>query len=341
MTIRALALTSGETGLEDHRLLIGALLGATDGQWPLDRRGGIFYAPGAADLAGEGMTARIAPFAAVVPGGSSPLQGAYVVVNTDTVEVVIDDGDGDGTRTDVIGVVVNDDRFDESGNTDAAVRVIDEAVDASFIPLHAVDIPQGASAGTGGIPWGSAVQDMRTYTATAGGVVAVPDLAARARLDSVPEGMLVHVNSVGDLYQRNGGDWRGVVGAEARRALLQELDERYLGRPGEWRRVEMTEGVTHKPDDPVEMRATPQGLVFMRGTFVVDDDREVNASKIARAPSGFEPPALVRWSTASGQNRDAGFNSSRLEVRSDGDIYAYNLYDTGWISADNLVYWAS
>lgn len=238
MAIRALALTSGETGLEDHRLLIGALLGATDGQWPLDRRGGIFYSPGAADLTGDGMTARIGPFAAVVPGGSSPLQGAYLVVNTETVEVVLGDGDGTGTRTDVIGVVVNDDLYDESGATAAAVRVVDQAVDTSFIPLYAVDVPQGASAGTGGIPWGSAVQDMRPYTAASGGVVTVPDLSARGRLEAVGEGTLVHVVDRGDLYQfrrqnEGGTDWVPAVGPDAVSRLESRFDERYepIGRP--------------------------------------------------------------------------------------------------------------
>lgn len=124
MTIRTLALASGTTTAEDHRLLVGSLLGGVDGDWPLDRRGGLFYSSGVASISGEGMTATVRPFTGVVSGGSSPLQGSYLVVSSEEVSITLDDGLGTGSRTDLIGVVVRDDVYDDSGRATAEVRIV-------------------------------------------------------------------------------------------------------------------------------------------------------------------------------------------------------------------------
>ncbi|MGW5876719.1 hypothetical protein ACWFMI_09260 [Nocardiopsis terrae] len=231
MSIRSLALRSGQTSAEDHRLLIGSLLGGADGTWPLDRRGGLLYAPGSADLGGTVMTALVRPFAAAVAGGASPLQGTYLVVSTEDTEVVLEDGPSAGSRTDVIGVVVRDDLYDDSGEVVAEVRVVDPEADESYLPLFEVTVGQGASAGNGGIDWpadpGSSlpgnIRDLRDYTASAGGVVTVPDSAARNRLGEVRDGTLVHVGSTRDLYIRDSGQWRPVAGPSAD----ADLDRRY------------------------------------------------------------------------------------------------------------------
>lgn len=88
-------------------------------------------------------------------------------------------------------------------------------------------VPQGASEGTGGVPWGSAVQDRRIYTASAGGVITVPDMASRERLPMLQDGTLVHVLENGDIYLRSGGVWRPVVGAAADSVIEERLDRRY------------------------------------------------------------------------------------------------------------------
>ncbi|CAM3624228.1 hypothetical protein GCM10009799_06040 [Nocardiopsis rhodophaea] len=342
MPIRTLALTSGDTTAEDHRLLVGSLLGGIDTTWPLDRRGGLFYSMGAASLDGEGMVATIRPFTAVVSGASSPLQGPYLVVSSEDTTVLLEDGPGTGPRADLIGVVIRDGAYDDSGTALAEVRVIDPDVDESYLPLFEVTVPQGASEGTGGIPWGSAVQDRRVYTASSGGILTLPDLAARSRLSAVQDGTLAHVVQDGDLYIRISGRWHPIAGKQAESEQLERLDNRFQQHPGEWQRVELESGVNHSGSFPVEVRRTPGGLVHMRGTFIIDEDREkLTSTSIARVPEGFEPFRLTRWVTASQQITAEDKNSTRLEVRSDGRIWVYTLYRPRWIGADNLTYWTN
>ncbi|GAA1457377.1 hypothetical protein NE857_05525 [Nocardiopsis exhalans] len=237
MSIRTLALRSGETSAEDHRLLIGSLLGAADDPWPLHRRGGLMYASGAADLSGFGMTATIRPFSAAVTGRSSPLQGSYLVVSTEDVDIRLEDGPTSGSRTDVVGVVVKDDLYDDSDEVLAEIRVIDPEEDETYLPLFEIIVSQGASTGTDGISWPSQpgaslpsnIRDLRDYTSSAGGVVSVPSVSARNRMDDVRDGTIVHVGATRDLYIRDAGDWRPVAGPAADAAL----DNRYepLGVP--------------------------------------------------------------------------------------------------------------
>ncbi|WP_017588460.1 hypothetical protein [Nocardiopsis ganjiahuensis] len=240
MSVRTLALRSGETSAEDHRLLIGSLLGAADDPWPLHRRGGLMYAPGAADLSGSGMTATIRPFSAAVTGRSSPLQGSYLVVSTEDVDIRLEDGPTTGSRTDLVGVVVKDDLYDDSDEVLAEIRVIDPEEDETYLPLFEIVVSQGASTGTGGITWpaqpGSSlpgnIRDLRDYTSSAGGVVSVPNVSARNRMGDVRDGTVVYVGATRDLYIRDSGAWRPVAGPAADAAL----DNRYepLGAPSMW-----------------------------------------------------------------------------------------------------------
>ncbi|WDZ91138.1 hypothetical protein [Nocardiopsis sp. HUAS JQ3] len=333
MTVRALALESGVTTLEDHRLLVGALLGGVDTAWTLDRRPGLLGGggdPGA--LTGSGMTATVGAFAAVVPGASSPTQGPYLVVSTDAEEVELLDGDAVGDRVDVLGVVVHDDVYDATGAVVAEVRVVDPATDATVLPLHDVTVPQGASVGTGGVPWTSAVADRRTYTSTHGGVIAVPDMAARNRLAAVRGGTLVHVAATDGLYMRLPSGWTPVAG----QPLYDALGGIFQPQPGPWVQAQLTSGITHG-SDPVELCRTANGLVYMRGTFTCA--RPINDTDLGQVPAGFEPVRLARWSTAATQS--GGYNSARVEVRADGTIRGYALYDPSWVSADNASWWTS
>lgn len=234
MSVRTLALRSGETTAEDHRLLIGSLLGSGDDSWPLNRRGGLIYTPGAADLSGSAMTAILQPFSAVVTGRSSPLQGNYVVVNTEEVDIQLEDGPTVGSRTDLIGVVVKDDLYDGSDEVLAEIRVIDPEEDETYLPLFEITVSQGAGPGTDGIAWPARpgaslpgnIRDLRDYTSSAGGVVSVPNISARNRMSEVRDGTIVYVGATHDLYIRDSGDWRPVAGPAADAAL----DDRYEPR---------------------------------------------------------------------------------------------------------------
>lgn len=336
MAVRVLALKSGVTTLEDHRLLIGALLGGIDSAWPFDRRSGILYAGGTpAALTGSGMTASIKPFAAVVYGASSPTQGPYLVVSTETVEVTLADGEVAEDRDDLLGLVVSDDVYDTSGTVAAEVRVVDTDVDETYLPLHTVTVPQGASLGTGGIPWSSAVTDERVYTSTHGGVITVPDLSARARMSNVPAGTLVYVTAEASTYIATSAGWVGVTGA----ALLDHLDDHYQPRIGEWVPLTTESGITSSASYPLGICKTRDGLVYMRGTF--DCARPINGTKIAQVPAGYEPLQMTRWVAAAAQSSADGYNSTRLEVRPNGEIWSYSLYAPGWVSVDGIVWWTA
>ncbi|WP_017578601.1 hypothetical protein [Nocardiopsis valliformis] len=275
MSVRTLALRSGETSAEDHRLLIGSLLGAADDPWPLHRRGGLMYAPGAADLSGSGMTATIRPFSAAVTGRSSPLQGSYLVVSTEDVDIRLEDGPTSGSRTDVVGVVVKDDLYDDSDEVLAEIRVVDTEEDETYLPLFEIVVSQGASTGTDGINWPSQpgaslpgnIRDLRDYTSSAGGVVSVPSVSARNRMGDVRDGTIVHVGATRDLYIRDAGDWRPVAGPAADAAL----DNRYepLGVPKILHGgVRITHDVdhTHRLYNGVFRRGT-QRVTFPSGFF--------------------------------------------------------------------------
>ncbi|MET9797893.1 hypothetical protein [Nocardiopsis alba] len=222
MPISTLALASGLTSAEDHRTVLGALLGGAAEGGPLDRRQGLFHGEGAADLGGSGMTATIAPFVAAVRGASASGQATYLVAGTEDIEVELADGPAEQDRIDVLGLVIRDSTYDGSGEQLAEVRVIDPDVDETYIPLFEITVPQGATTGEGGIEWPAepgatlpeGIRDLRDYTAAAGGVVRVPDGAARGRMEGegVQDGTLVHVVSEGNLYIRTEGEWRTVAG---------------------------------------------------------------------------------------------------------------------------------
>ncbi|WP_431870237.1 hypothetical protein [Nocardiopsis eucommiae] len=222
MTIRSLALRSGATSAEDHRVVLGALLGGSAEGETLDRRSGIFHGRGTADLGGADMTATVAPFVAAVRGASATHQGTYLVASTETVEIELEDGPAEGDRVDVVGVVVRDDTYDGSGETLVEVRVVDPDSDETYLPLFEITVPQGVTAGEGGIDWpqepGDAlpqgVADQRDYTSVAGGVVRVPDTAARNRMREVADGTLAYVASGRNLYVREEGAWVTVAGPD-------------------------------------------------------------------------------------------------------------------------------
>lgn len=330
MVVRALALDSGVTGLEDHRLLVGALLGGVESAWSLDRRPGLLGGAGdPAAISGTGMVATVNPFAAVIPGGSSPTQGPYLVVATDTAEVALPDGDPSAPRTDTIGIVVRDDVYDLLGSVSVEVRVI-TGEDETALPLWDVTVPQGASAGDGGIPWSSAVTDRRTYTAAHGGVIPVPDMASRNRLTAVRDGTLCHVHATDGLYMRVPTGWTPAAG----QPLYDALAGIFQQQPGPWVQVQLAAGLT----GTVEVCRTANGLVYMRGTFTTGGT-DINGQDLGQLPSGFHPDQLYRWSTASAQS--GGNNSARLEVGTSGYIRAYSTYEPSWVSAGNAHWWTS
>ncbi|MCG6499185.1 hypothetical protein [Kitasatospora sp. A2-31] len=123
------------------------------------------------------MQAQLDAGRAIVQG--SALQGAYPVTLTLPETLAFAPGHAQWDRIDVVLLHVYDGLYDQSGKALAVVEILKgtPAADpkpaplpACSLPLWAVRVPVAASAGTGGIPWATAVTDLRVYTVAAGGV---------------------------------------------------------------------------------------------------------------------------------------------------------------------------
>ncbi|MGQ4487361.1 hypothetical protein LRE75_19465 [Streptomyces sp. 372A] len=158
-----------------------------------------------------GMTATIAPGRAVVQG--SEAAGAYPVVLTDYTTVVLADGDANNPRVDLLVLRIYDAQVDKSGRTEAVLEVVQGAPEGNpqvpqtppaSLPLATVQVPAGASVGTGGIAWASAVANLRTSTVAAGGILPLYGNT------NEPGAYPGQYRDIGTQLQRwDGGNWVG------------------------------------------------------------------------------------------------------------------------------------
>lgn len=179
MSVRVLALESGVTSLEDHRL------GLTVFQYPvgaLTATSGI--RPGGATLTNPAaMVARISPFTAWIHAQGT--QGGYSFVSDDDEDITFDAGEAGVTRTDRIIARIYDDTYDASGFTQGTVEYLKgqpsgsaTALPVSSILLYEVPVLAGASAGGTPINFSNAV-DSRSFTATNGAILPVASATIR------------------------------------------------------------------------------------------------------------------------------------------------------------------
>ncbi|WP_326698050.1 hypothetical protein OG909_12270 [Streptomyces sp. NBC_01754] len=180
MSVRSAWLLPGGTEpgqtREDTRL---SPLGTMTPAGPLTTRPGVI--PGGAPFAASGagaMSLQVGTGRAVAQGTTA--QGAYPVAVDAPVVVDFDAGDALHDRIDTVAVRVLDGLYDVSEQTAAVVEVVKGEAAATpapatlgpaCVPLWDVTVPAGASAGVGGIDWGSALTDRRRYTVSAGGIV--------------------------------------------------------------------------------------------------------------------------------------------------------------------------
>lgn len=175
MTVRASwLLPTGQTRDDTRLSPVGTMAPAG----PLTSRSGVI--PGGAPLTatGSGMSVQIGTGRAVVQG--TAIQGAYPVAVTAPETLSLTDGSAQFPRIDTVVLRVRDGLFDTSGQTLATVEIVEGTAEAApsppvlppaSLPLYDIRVPAGASAGTGGIPWASALTDRRVYTAAAGGIL--------------------------------------------------------------------------------------------------------------------------------------------------------------------------
>ncbi|MFD4372512.1 hypothetical protein [Streptomyces sp. NPDC058486] len=183
MTVRAAWLHSEGQTREDTRATLAALLtpsGQSADETPLRSRAGIV--PGGLQLTGSApMQATIGTGRAIVQGKDTA-QGAYLVAVTAPETLTLTDGNDQYDRIDLIELAVVDDAYDRTGATEAVVRLVTGVPSAtptapqsppgSTIPLYTIKVPKRASAGTGGIAWGtSAVTTLHWPVVALGGIM--------------------------------------------------------------------------------------------------------------------------------------------------------------------------
>ncbi|MFD4371491.1 hypothetical protein ACFWPY_07855 [Streptomyces sp. NPDC058527] len=124
------------------------------------------------------MTASVAAGRAVVQSTDSA--GAYPISLDTAATLVFTDGNAANPRVDLVLLRVYDQAVEGGTRTEAVIEVVEGAAAASpvvppvptaAIPLAHVRVAAGASAGTGGIDWGTAVTDRRTGTVAVGGIL--------------------------------------------------------------------------------------------------------------------------------------------------------------------------
>ncbi|MER7514780.1 hypothetical protein [Streptomyces sp. NPDC126499] len=176
-------LETGQTR-EDTRL---TQIGATNALNPVQVRSGIL--PGSYDgkyrLSGFWMTgasamaATVSEGRAVIQGDIS--QGVYPVALPLSQQVTFAAGDAQYGRVDLVVLRIYDKLYEGTRN-EALVEVIQgqpgatpkaPAAPPRSLPLYEVTVPAGASAGNGGIPWNTALKDLRTSVVSAGGILPV------------------------------------------------------------------------------------------------------------------------------------------------------------------------
>ncbi|MEU3750502.1 MULTISPECIES: hypothetical protein [Streptomyces] len=185
MNLRSSWVTEIGQTREDTRL---TQVGVTTMTNPVQVRSGVL--PGSYDglyrMAGfwtfgsAAMSATVSEGRAVIQGEIS--QGVYPVTLPASTVVTFAPGNAQYNRIDLIVLRIYDGLYDSSTTNSAKVEIIQGAaeqnpkvplVPARCLPLYEVLVPAGASAGNGGIPWNTALKDLRTPVVSLGGILPV------------------------------------------------------------------------------------------------------------------------------------------------------------------------
>lgn len=240
MTVRAAWLLPGGSGpgqtREDTRL---APLGTFAPAAELTTRPGVI--PGGTPFAATGagaMDLQIGVGRAVVQGTTA--QGAYPVAITAPEVISFPDGDALNPRIDSIVLRVYDGLYDVSGQTVAVVERLQGApaalpqaptVPAACLRLWDVTVPAGASAGVGGIDWGTALTDRRQYTAGVGGII--PPGGGLA-FDGTYHGQLRDTGTQIERWNADAQAWQRYPAIPARPVSTNQAADPPLNVFGQW-----------------------------------------------------------------------------------------------------------
>ncbi|UUN29423.1 hypothetical protein [Streptomyces sp. FIT100] len=179
MTVRAAWLLTGPPNGQSRADTRLAPLGTFVPEGELTTRDGVVAGGSPLLATGAGpMQVQLGVGRALVQGTSA--QGAYPIAVTAPETLTVTDGDAQNPRVDSLVLRVYDGLFDAEGQTAVAVELltgdpapspVEPTLPPSTLRLWSITVPAGASAGTGGINWASALADRRRYTAAYGGII--------------------------------------------------------------------------------------------------------------------------------------------------------------------------
>ncbi|MFH8711596.1 hypothetical protein OHB11_15925 [Streptomyces zaomyceticus] len=177
----------------------GVLPGSYGGQYRLSG----FWTFGSA-----AMSATVSEGRAVIQGEIS--QGVFPVTLPASEVVTFAPGNALYNRVDLLVLKIYDKLYDGGERTEATIEIIQGAAEQNpktpgvpprCLPLYEVTVPAGASAGNGGIPWDSALKDLRTPVVALGGILPVEG----ASLPGAYPGQ--YQDASGALQRWDGGAW--------------------------------------------------------------------------------------------------------------------------------------
>ncbi|WEB41508.1 hypothetical protein MOV08_21040 [Streptomyces yunnanensis] len=333
MAVRAAWLTTrgdsagGQTREDTRRAPLGMMTPV--GEWQTDPgilpgAGGDQTVIGGLRLYRTGpMTCRVLGGRAVVQGTTE--QGAYPVLVDNPVPLPVENGDATNPRVDLVVLRVYDDPYDSSGRTEAAVEILQGTpsprptppeVPPCAIPLYEITVPAGTSSGSGGIDWGSALRDRRFPTVAVGGIVPAGTAAGR----------------YAGQYRDNG-------------RALERFNGQSWGSPLEdtgWQPMPLGGSVQNISYAPCHIRRIGN-VVYLRGRA----EKRPGLAEwiwpdqvIARIPEGLRPYGGSIYTFAAARNRIAQYETCRLEVKSNGELYCMSG-KVGQPASDELPKWVS
>ena len=170
--------------------------------------GGQYRLAGFWTFGSAAMSATVSEGRAVIQGEIS--QGVFPVTLPTSEVVTFAPGNATYNRIDLLVLKVYDKLYDGGTRTEATIEIIQGAAEQNpktplipprCLPLYKVTVPAGASAGNGGIPWNTALEDLRTPVVSLGGILPVEGAV-------LPGAYPGQYQDAGGVLQRwDGGAW--------------------------------------------------------------------------------------------------------------------------------------
>lgn len=360
MTVRVLALASGTTSLESHRLGLAPLGTPTT---VLNNRSGLYPPLTSADLSTvSAMVAAISPFSAWIDGTSTATQGGYSFTSDAAVNITFDAGNASTTRTDRVIARIKDDPYDGSGSQVGSVEYLKgntttgaaTTLPASSLLLWEVAVPAGASAGGGGINFSSAKTDKRVWTATNGGTIPVKDQTDRDTLTGYA-GLSVYRIDLNCVETHDGTAWRtgpirvaneaalsGVSNAiEGNVAYVADQDILYLyeGATNGWRPLNRIIG-RHQRTTGAGATTSEIGVIRLPVSVKAGRAYEIRSSPIPlfSSTTGDWAFARIRYTTDGSTPTTSSTSLGTISGLSSGGWTHANISEPYYAATDHTLY---